>query len=101
MHCHQYYLYSTVFYYFKAYCISLRNRGDNVSDEKQKEVKLVNISFLGALKFWLAFLVVQIIAMVIIFFIGTIVFVVFIQPLLQEIIESIPQLPTGLMTTFP
>jgi hypothetical protein len=68
-----------------------------VSDEKQNKVKLANISFLGALKFWFAFLVVQVIAMVIIFFIGTIMFVMFIQPLLQEIIESIPQLSTSLM----
>jgi hypothetical protein len=68
-----------------------------MSEEKQKEIKLVNISFSGALKFWLAFLVIQVIAGIILFFIGAVVFAVFIKPMLQDIINQFPQAPAAFL----
>lgn len=38
-----------------------------MSEEKKQELKLVDVSFSASFKFWLAFLVVQIIAMIIVF----------------------------------
>ena len=64
-----------------------------MTDEKQKEISLVNVSFLSALKFWLAFLLVAIIGTVIVLVICVAFFAIFIQPMLQEIIENIPQVP--------
>ena len=55
--------------------------------------KTVDISFASALKFWAAFLIILIIAAIIIFILGTIIYVIFIHPLLQELIENLPQLP--------
>ena len=64
-----------------------------MTDEKQKETS-VDFSFLGALKFWLAFLLVAIIGTVIILIICVALFAIFVQPMLQDIIENIPQVPT-------
>lgn len=61
--------------------------------EKQKETR-VNFSFLGALKFWLAFLLVAIIGTLIVLALTVAFFAIFIQPMLQEIIGNIPQVPT-------
>lgn len=36
-------------------------------DEEKKELKLVDVSFVASLKFWLAYLIVQIIAMMVVF----------------------------------
>ncbi|MCK4482917.1 hypothetical protein KAU55_06790 [Candidatus Bathyarchaeota archaeon] len=45
------------------------------------------------MKFWAAFLIILIIAAIIIFILGTIIYVIFIHPLLQELIKNLPQLP--------
>lgn len=55
--------------------------------------KTVDISFGGALKFWVAFLIILIIAAVIIFVLGAIIYATFIHPLLQELLENLPQTP--------
>jgi hypothetical protein len=68
-----------------------------MTEEKQKETK-VNFSFLGALKFWLAFLLVALIGIFIVLALMVAFFAIFIQPILLDIIENIPQVPTLLVS---
>lgn len=60
--------------------------------EEKKEVKLVDVSFTASLKFWLAYLIVQIIAMVIVF--G--VMFAFIMLMAQTLQHLVPQIPTAI-----
>jgi len=46
---------------------SNKEGGDSVGEEKPRELKLVDVSFGASIKFWLAFLVIQIVVMVITF----------------------------------
>ena len=64
-----------------------------MTEEKQKETK-VNFSFLGALKFWLAFLLVALIGTLIVLALMAVTFAIFIQPILLDMIENIQQVPT-------
>ncbi|MEM3627258.1 MAG: hypothetical protein QXZ25_04460 [Candidatus Bathyarchaeia archaeon] len=57
-----------------------------MSEEKKQELKLVDVSFSASFKFWLAFLVVQIIAMVIAF----IVMMAFMSVVSQMFKEFVP-----------
>ena len=72
------------------------NLGKLLSEEKQKEIKLVTISFFGALKFWSTFLLVQIIASLAIFAFGIMLFTIYLQPLISELIPQLPQIPNVL-----
>lgn len=56
--------------------------------EEKKELKLVDVSFKASLKFWLAYLIVQIIAMIIVFGI-MLVFMVWASQMLKGIIPEI------------
>lgn len=67
-----------------------------LSAEKQGEVRLVTISFFGALKFWSAFLLVQIIASLAVFAFGIVLFTIYLQPLISELIAQLPRIPNVL-----
>lgn len=60
--------------------------------EEKKELKLVDVSFMASLKFWLAYLIVQIILMVIVFGI----MFVFMAWASQALRGLVPQVPTVL-----
>ncbi|MEM4643314.1 MAG: hypothetical protein QXY51_01650 [Candidatus Bathyarchaeia archaeon] len=59
-------------------------------EEKEQKLKLVDVSFIASLKFWLAYLIVQIVAFVIIFGIMA----VFMLWTVQSIRGIIPSFPT-------
>ncbi|MEM1660289.1 MAG: hypothetical protein QXR17_04000 [Candidatus Bathyarchaeia archaeon] len=59
-------------------------------EEKEQKLKLVDVSFIASLKFWLAYLIVQIVAFVIIFGIMA----VFMLWTVQSIRDIIPSFPT-------
>lgn len=60
--------------------------------EEKKELRLVDVSFAASLKFWLAYLIVQIILMVIVFGIT----VAFMAWMAQTLRGLVPQVPTAL-----
>jgi uncharacterized Tic20 family protein len=60
--------------------------------EEKKELKLVDVSFKASLKFWLAYLIVQIIAMIIVFGV-MLAFIAWASQMLKDIIPEItPQI---------
>lgn len=55
--------------------------------EEKKELKLVDVSFKASLKFWLAYLIVQIIAMIIVFGV-MLAFMAWASQMLRELIPQ-------------
>ena len=65
-----------------------------MGEEKPRELKLVDVSFGASMKFWLAFLVVQIIVMVVVFGIMFVFMIIFYRTM-SELIPT----PYGFVTT--
>lgn len=58
-------------------------------EEKEQKLKLVDVSFAASFKFWLAYLIVQIVAFIIIFGIMAVFMLVTVQSL-RDIIPAFP-----------
>jgi hypothetical protein len=71
-----------------------------MSEEKKQELKLVDVSFSASFKFWLAYLVVQIIAMVIVLMV-MVAFMSWVSQMFREFMPptlaaALQELTTGL-----